>query len=147
MKTLHFSAVINAPRQHVWEIMLGPDTFKLWAAEFAEGSYFEGAWDQGEKIRFLTPDGSGLTSMIAENRPYEFISIKHLGYIKDWTEDTESDGVRAWAPASENYTFSDADGATELKVDMDVTPDFEVYMGGSWPRALAKLKALCEAGG
>lgn len=146
MKTLHFSTVINAPRQRVWDVMLSPETFKLWAAEFAEGSYFEGSWDQGEKIRFLTPDGSGLTSMIAENRPYEFISIKHLGYIKDWTEDTESDGVRAWAPASENYTFSDADGATELKVDMDVTPDFEVYMGGSWPQALAKLKALCEAG-
>ena len=45
MKTLHYATEINAPRKQVWDIMLGPETFKAWTAEFAEGSYFEGSWD------------------------------------------------------------------------------------------------------
>jgi hypothetical protein len=144
MKTLHFSTVINAPRQAVWDVMLGAETFRAWTAAFAEGSYFEGAWEQGQKIRFLIPDGSGMTSMIAESRPYEFISIKHLGVVKDGVDDTESEAARDWAPAYENYTFLDAGSATALKVDVDAPPDFEAFMEDAWPKALAKLKALCE---
>lgn len=144
MKTLHFSTVIDAPRRTVWDVMLGAETFKAWTAAFAEGSYFEGSWEQGQKIRFLAPDGSGMTSMIAESRPHAFISIKHLGVVKDGVDDTESDAARTWAPAYENYTFLDAGSATELKVDVDTPPDFEAFMANAWPRALAKLKALCE---
>jgi hypothetical protein len=29
---------------------------------------------------------------------------------------------------------------------MEVTPEFEQYMAETWPKALAKLKAICEAG-
>jgi uncharacterized protein YndB with AHSA1/START domain len=145
MKTLHYATEINAPRKQVWDIMLGPETFKAWTAEFAEGSYFEGSWDEGQKIRFLIPDGSGMTSMIAASRPYEFVSIKHLGIVKDGVDDTESDAARSWAPAYENYTLSDAGTSTELKIDVEVTPAYEAYMEDTWPKALAKLKALCEA--
>ena len=52
--------------------------------------------------------------------------------------------VRSWAPAYENYTLSDAGDATELAVDNDVTPEFEEYMTKVWPKALARLKQLCE---
>jgi len=129
MKKLQFTTTIDARRETVWQLMLAPDTFKLWTSEFAEGSYFEGSWNEGDRIRFLTPGGEGMTSVIAESRPHEFVSIKHLGFIKDGVEDTESEAVRSWAPAFENYTLSDAGGgATRLDVDMDVTPDFEDFM-------------------
>jgi len=146
MKTLHYATVIDAPRKHVWDVMLGPETFKTWTAPFAEGSYFEGSWDKGQTIRFLIPDGSGMTSMIARNRPYEFLSIKHLGIVKDGIDDTESEAARSWAPAYENYTFADAGTGTELKIDVDAAPDFEAFMEDAWPKALEKLKALCEEG-
>ena len=145
MKTLHYATIIEAPRQHVWHVMLGPETFKTWTSAFAEGSYFEGSWDEGQTIRFLIPDGRGMVSMIARNRPYEFVSIRHLGIIKDGIDDTESEAARNWAPAYENYTFSDAGTATELKIDVDTAQEFETYMEDTWPKALAKLKALCEA--
>lgn len=144
MKTLQFTIIINAPREKVWTEMLGPESFKAWTAAFSEGSYFEGSWNAGEKIRFLTPDGNGMSSMIAKNRPYEFISIQHLGCIKDGIEDTESPESKSWTPAFENYTLSERDGATEVKVDMDVAPEFEAYITGAWPKALASLKEICE---
>jgi hypothetical protein len=81
-----------------------------------------------------------MTSMIAENRPYEFISIKHLGIIEDGIDDTESDAARSWTPAYENYTFSDVGTSTEVKVDVDATPEFEAYMEDAW-------RGHCEAEG
>jgi hypothetical protein len=144
MKKIHFSILIDAAPEAVWEAMLEPDTYKLWTAEFTEGSYYEGSWEEGQKIRFMAPGGGGMTSVIAASRPYEFISIKHLGFIKDGVEDTESEEVRKWAPAFENYSFSRVGDGAELKVEIDVTPDFEEYMQNVWPKALARLKSICE---
>ena len=42
--------------------MLDPENFKIWTAEFCEGSYFEGSWAKGSKIKFLTPDGENIHS-------------------------------------------------------------------------------------
>jgi hypothetical protein len=144
MKTMHFSTFIQAGRPAVWHAMLAPDSYRRWTAPFAEGSYYEGSWDQGATIRFLAPDGGGMISVIAENRPNEFLSIKHIGQIKDGREDFDSDEVRSWAPAFENYTLKDAGASTELKVDLQVAEDFEDVMASTWPKALQELKKLCE---
>lgn len=144
MKKLHFMTIIDAPRRQVWETMLEPETYRKWTAEFMEGSYYEGSWEKGEPIRFLAPDGSGMKAVIAENRPLEFVSIKHVGFIKDGLEDTESPAVRNWAPAYENYTLSESGGLTTVEVDIDVTPDYERMMSETWPRALEKLKEISE---
>lgn len=144
MKTLRFESIIHAPRAEVWEAMLGPETYRLWTAAFSEGSYYEGSWETGARIQFLGPDGNGMVSVIAESRPGEFLSIQHLGMIKDGIEDTTSDQVKAWAGAFENYSFSDSGTSTRLEVTLDVTSDFEDYMNRTWPKALAVLKDLCE---
>lgn len=145
MKRLQFSTAIQAPRELVWETVIGPVTYRIWTAAFTEGSYFEGTWAQGQRMRFLAPGGNGLVSEIAELRPREFLSIKHLGEIKGGVEDTESEAVRSWTPCFENYTFTQVGAATELTVDMDMAESFEEYMTKTWPKALSLLKALCEA--
>lgn len=86
-----------------------------------------------------------MVAEIAEHRPNEFISIRHLGSISNGVEDTESEAVRAWAPAYENYTFFATPGGTRLVVIQDVTEDFEQYLASAWPKALQQLKVLCEA--
>ena len=145
-KTLHFETLIDAPKETVWDIMLQSPTYEVWTSEFCEGSHFEGSWDEGAELRFLDPNGNGMISVIKENIPYEFISIKHIGIINDGMADSDSEQARQWAPAYENYRFSDEGGITALHVDMEVTPDFEQMMTDTWPRALEKLKTLCEAG-
>lgn len=145
-KKMQFSTRIQAPRRRVWELMLAPDTYKTWTAPFMEGSYYEGSWDTGQRLRFLTPGAQmGMVAEVAENRPGEFVSLKHIGQIKDGVEDFDSDEVRAWTPAYENYRFVDKDGGTEVQVEMDVVPEYEQFMGEAWPKALAALKAVCEA--
>jgi hypothetical protein len=142
MTTLHFSAQINATRETVWNTLLGLETYKVWTAPFCEGSYYEGSWDQGERIRFLAPNGDGVSSVIAENRLYEFVSIKHLGVIKGGVEKPAQ-----WAPSFENYTLRPAEGETELAIAIEVGPEFEQYTRETWPKALAKIKFLAERSG
>jgi uncharacterized protein YndB with AHSA1/START domain len=144
-KKMQFSTTIDAPRRDVWTWMLAPDTYTDWTQAFMEGSYYEGSFDKGARVRFLTPGGKeGMVAEVVENRPGEFVSLKHLGEIKDGVEDFDSPQVKAWAPAFENYRFVDKDGATEVQIEMDVMPAYEDFMREAWPKALARLKALCE---
>lgn len=147
LKRLQWSVDIAAPAATVYETLVGPETYTQWTSAFGDGLYFEGSWQKGGRIRFLTPGGHGVTSEIAENRPNEFLSIRHLGYIADdGVEDTSSEAIRAWAPAYENYTFTATPSGTRLTVDQDLTDEFE-SMVETWPKALAQLKALCETRG
>jgi uncharacterized protein YndB with AHSA1/START domain len=143
-KTLTFTVSIAAPRQLVWETMLGPEGYTAWTSAFADGCYFAGSWDEGSKIQFLAPGGDGMTAVIAQNRPYEFISIRHLGEIRDGVEDTTSEKVKAWAPAYENYEFADTEGGSTVTVSLDTVPEYEQSMLDTYPKALGLLKELCE---
>lgn len=144
MKTLRFETTIGAPREEVWKAMLAPETYRDWTSAFAEGSYYEGTWAAGERIRFLVPDGSGMVSIVAECRPPESVSLRHVGVVKDGVEDTTSDAVKSWAGAYENYTLSASGASTSLAVDLAVTDEFEDFMVRTWPAALARLKEICE---
>jgi uncharacterized protein YndB with AHSA1/START domain len=146
---LHFEIVIQASAQHVWEVMLAQDTYMQWTSVFSPGSRYDGSWDQGSKIRFVAPDGNGMASEIAQNIPYRFISVKHLGYVKDGVEDTTSEEAKKWNSAFENYTFSTQGEATKLEIDLEIphsidSKTYKEMFEGMWPKALIKLKELCE---
>lgn len=144
LQKLHFSVEINASKEKVWHTMLNDETYRKWTSAFTEGSYFEGSWDQGSKILFLDPDRNGMVAKIAENKPYEFISIEHIGFVANGDEDTESEGAKAFAGAHENYTFRETGGKTEVSVDMDTNEEYKAMFEDAWPKALAKLKELSE---
>lgn len=86
-----------------------------------------------------------MTAVIAENREFEFLSIRHLGFVKDGVEDTESPEAKAWAPAYENYTFTEKAGVTEVRVELDSNEEFEKMFEDLWPKALSRLKQICES--
>lgn len=145
VKRIQFSIQIFAPVKKVFDIMLAPETYQDWTSAFMAGSYYQGTWAEGEKIRFLSPSGEGMYSEVAEYRPNEFVSIRHLGFINANGEiDTTSDAVRQWTPAYENYTFAAIPGGTKLVIDQDVTEEYEAQMTQSWNNGLKRLKELCE---
>jgi len=144
MPTQHHEILIHAPREHVWRTMLHSPTYEQWTTVFSEGSRYEGSWDPGQPIHFLGPNGDGMVAVIAEHRPAEFVSIRHIGMIENGVEDTTSEAVRAWTPCFENYTFSDEAGGTRVRVDVDVFGTYEDWMAQTWPTALLVLKTVCE---
>lgn len=148
MSKLNFSIVIDAPISKVWDTMLEDKTYRIWTEEFAAGSHYVGNWNQSSKILFLGPteDGklAGMVSRIKENKLHKYISIEHLGEVYDGVEDTTSDRVKVWAGALENYTFVNKNDKTELVIDLDINEEFKEMFEGTWPKALQKLKSLCE---
>jgi hypothetical protein len=147
MKKLHYSIRIDAPVEKVWDVMLSDATYRQWTEPFYPGSHFKGSWEKGSRILFLAPAPEGVGGMIseiAENRPYEFISIHHIGIIENGVENTNPETLKEWGDALENYTFRRDNGGTELIIDCDTTEEYADMMDNMWRQALQKLKEIAE---
>lgn len=151
MKKLQFIVKINTPVSKVYDTMLGinsKSTYEQWTSLFNPTSTYEGSWSKGSKILFVGVDEhgekGGMVSRIAENIPDRFVSIQHYGLFKADKEITEGPEVEKWANGFENYTFEENDGTTVVTVDLDTTEDFVDYMNQNYPKALERLKEICE---
>ncbi len=151
MKKLQFKVNINAHVTKVYDFMLGfssKSTYEQWTALFNPTSTYEGTWDKGNKILFIGVDEKGekggMVSRIVENIPKRFVSIQHYGLYQADKEITEGPEVEKWANGFENYSFEENNGSTTPTVDLDTTEDFLDYMNETYPKALDKLKEICE---
>lgn len=156
MEKLQFKVSINAAVTKIYDFMLGissKSTYEQWTSLFNPTSTYEGSWDKGSKILFIGVDEKGekggMVSRIAENIPNQFVSIQHYGLLKGDKEITEGPEVEKWANGFENYTFKENNGPdsyrdTTVTVDLDTSEDFVNYMNQNYPKALSKLKELCE---
>ncbi len=151
MKKLQFKVNITAPASKVYDLMLGinsKSTYEQWTSLFNPTSTYEGSWGKGNKILFIGIDEKGekggMVSRIVENIINKYISIQHYGLLKADQEITEGPEVEKWANGFENYTFEENNGVTIITVDLDTTEDFLAYMNETYPKALDKLKELCE---
>jgi uncharacterized protein YndB with AHSA1/START domain len=145
MKKLVFNISINAPKQKVWDTMLQPETYKEWVAASWPGSFYKGKWARGEKISFISDDGSGTLALIQELKPGEFISAVHIAILlAGGIEDTASELAKNWVGITEQYTFKANNGTTELAIEINTKPDWEKMFNDGWPNALKKLKEICE---
>lgn len=150
MAKLQYSIDINAPKQHVWDVMLADDTYREWTGAFHEGSYYEGSWDKGSSILFLAEDEGkvgGMSAKIVENIPYEYISIEQLGEVIDGKEILDTESSKQWAGSHENYTFTEVDGVTTLLVELEgehMSEEIVEMFDEMWPVALDELKEIAE---
>ena len=140
MKKISIAVQINAAKEKVWTNLWSDATYRQWTSAFSPGSYAESDWNEGSKIKFLSPNGSGMFGIIEKRRDYETMIFKHLGEIKNGTEETKD-----WGGATEAYQLNEKNEITELTVQMDSTPEFEDYFLKTFPKALQILKEICES--
>ncbi len=144
MEKLNFKTTIAATPEKIWNILWDDETYRKWTSAFSEESHAVTDWKEGSKVLFLDGNGQGMVSRVAENRPNEYMSIEHLGEVKDGVEDTTSERVKQWAGARENYTLKKVNGKTELLIDMDINDEFKEMFSNIWPKALENVKNLAE---
>ncbi|ADY52945.1 hypothetical protein Pedsa_2397 [Pseudopedobacter saltans DSM 12145] len=149
MKRKQFKITIHAGIEKVYNTMLGKATFKQWTAEFNPTSDFDGSWDKNSKILFtgINKEGKreGMIGLIEENIPNKFVSIKYIGILSGDREVTEGPEIEGWANTYENYSFDGNDSQTTLTVEMDIQDQWIDYFDKTYPKALERLKLLCEA--
>lgn len=151
MMKLRFTVTIHAPSEKVYDHMLGlsqKSTYEQWTALFNPTSTFEGSWSKGSKISFVGFDNKGekggMVSEIAENIPGKFVSIQHKGMLKGGQEILEGPEVEKWSGSHENYTFEEHHNISTVTVELDTSEDFADYLNQTYPKALARLKEICE---
>lgn len=149
MKKIQLNIEINTSPENVWKAVTAREHYTSWTKVFTPTSFFEGGWEKGDTIRFLAYNKEGkldgMVSEIASSDYPRFISIKHIGYIYDGQDDTESDEIKSWAPAYENYTLTKInDELTDFSLEMDVTDDYYDMFMKLWPQALNALKQTAE---
>src|SRR5438552_12078380 len=145
MEKLESKIDIAAIPKKVWDRMIQPDTYREWVNAAWPGSYYEGKWQKGENVRFISPGQGGTLATIVEYRPYEYILAKHVAVLNpDGTEDRQGETARGWIGTTESYTFTERNGKTELKTEMNTNPEWGKMFTDSMPKALAKLKEICE---
>ena len=152
MNKMHFEIIIDAALEKVYKTMLADKTYREWTKLFNPTSHYKGSWEKDSKILFIGTDEhgneGGMVSRVKENIPNRFISIEHLGLLENGVEKTSGPEVEPWSGGLENYTFTEQNEKTLLEVDMinktKLDENMSSYFKEIWPKALKKLKAICE---
>jgi uncharacterized protein YndB with AHSA1/START domain len=135
---LQYSVDIDAPRQRVWEVLWDDKHYRDWTSAFSEGSHAVSDWNEGSKVRFLGPDGSGMLAVIEKKVPNERMTFRHLAEIKDGKEQPEP----SWSGSLEDYTLKDNGKGTTLVVDLDTADEWKEMFDKAFPKALQRVKEL-----
>ncbi|MCE3227724.1 MAG: hypothetical protein K0S32_2275 [Bacteroidetes bacterium] len=139
MEKLNFSVEINAPKEKVWKTLWEDATYREWTSVFTPGSYAKSDWNEGSKILFLSPEGSGMHSIIEKKIPNTQMSFLHKGEIKDGVE-VDAD----WGDAREQYFLDEKNGKTTLRVELDIVEEFKKHFNEVFPKALDLVKQISE---
>jgi len=140
METLTFTMKINAPREKVWAALWDDNTYREWTAVFTTGSYAKSDWQEGSRIDFLNPSGSGIFAIIDKLIPNTQMTFKHQGEVKNGEDITGSE----WKGALESYFLSEQNGQTVLNTELQTTNDFQQYFKNTFPKAMDVLKKIAE---
>ena len=149
MKTIYYSATINANPQKVYESMLNHESYIEWTKPFSPTSDLNGDWREGTKMQFTSKDEdgfeSGMIAMVDKNIPGEIVIIRHIGMFNQDGEQYEGEMIDLWKNSLEVYRFKNSDGQTNLICSVEIASDEDANMfDESWPEALALLKEICE---
>ncbi len=125
--------------------MLDLASYKIWTTDFGPGCRYEGSWDLGSDITFLSDYEGGLAGTITQNKYLEVITITYKGWLDKNGVLDESDASLGTKGSIEQYTFTAIDdNTTKLDIYAETSPEYHDMMAESWPKALDKLKEMCE---
>lgn len=145
MEKLEYNVEIAAPAKLVWDTMLQKETYRQWVAKAWPNSSYEGQWKKGEKIKFIGPDGAGTLAEIVELKPFEKVLAKHIALLgAGGEEDSTSDAAKGWVGITEEYNFSERDGKTAVRVNIQTPSEWRAMFDEGWPLALEDLKKITE---
>ena len=144
MTTKEFSIEIDARKENVWFALWDDYHYRLWTSVFCEGSYAVTDWNEGSKVHFLTPGGEGMYSEITLLKPNNKMYFTHKGELRNFEELPLDEKSSLWSGARENYSLTENDGVTTLKVVMDLVDEHVDYFSSTFPAGLAKVKDLAE---
>ncbi len=146
---MQFKTDIRANVAKVYQTMLEKEGYKQWTSVFNPTSEYEGSWNKGEKIYFVGTSNEGkkegMVGLIKEHIPKEYVSIEYIAMMDDGKEVNKGPRAHDWIGGYENYTFSGNNRQSTVTVDVDVNEKMIDWFQINYPKALEKLKEICES--
>ena len=145
MVKLNYEITITAPIDAVWKTMSEHGLYEKWACAFSPDSTFEGVFEQGNEIKFIDPNRGGTKARLDKVVKHKEVRATHIATItKEGVEETTGPMTKKWIGSKEGYIFIEDDGKTTVKVEIETNSDFAEMFENMWPKALIKLKEVCE---
>ncbi|REA60890.1 hypothetical protein DSL64_13390 [Dyadobacter luteus] len=144
IEKLIFETDIAAPKERVWELLWGKESYQEWTSPFMAGSYFEGEFGQGKRVHLLSPTGEGLYSDILIYAENEQLTFNLLGNLKNKEEQPLDAESEIWTGSRESYFLTDTPAGTRLRVQLDNQKEYGDQMNKAFPAALQILKEMAE---
>ncbi len=142
---LQFSIKIKAGKTEIWNALWNDSSYRDWANVFFEGSYaVTNNWEEGSKVLFLSPDQSGIYSIIETHIPNKVMMFRHIGNVLKGKEQPMDDDTKKWSGATEIYTLTEGTDCNTLTVEIDVLDEHLDFMTKTFPKALEKVKNNCS---
>ena len=142
MKRMRFSIGIQASRERVWAILWDDRTFRDWANLIDEGTYLQGALEEGKEIQFISAEnGYGVTSLVEKLDPNAYVLFRHSADTQDSGQELRE---KEWTGGTESYSLTERNGVTTLVVLADIPEDMEETFAIRLPLALERVKSLAE---
>ena len=139
---MKFTIEIQASKEKVWNTLWQDATFREWAGLIDPGTYMVGELQQGNEVQFISAEnGYGVTSLVAEVTPNEYLLLKHQADTK-YTGTAERE--KEWTGGNESYALTEKDGITTVVAAFDVPQELEDYFNNAYPKALQRVKELAE---
>ena len=149
MKKLKFEIEINSKAENIYQTIIDPDNFSTWTAPFSTTSVFEGDWQVGSVMKFISLDEDGnqigQVARVNKNIENKLIELEHFGWIKDGDVITEGEEVEEFKGAREVYSINTMDDSCVVSIETDVFIAHEDYFVETWPKSLNVLKDLAES--
>lgn len=148
LRKISLQTIINVPPEIVWRVLVEKKPYEAWTKVFNETSTFVGNWEKGTEIHFIgigkNGQKEGIVSEVAENIPYQLLSVKHVGmYVGG--KPTRNAQTLGWGDVYENYHLKKLpDSKTEFQVELDIDADWYDMMLAGWQKALPLLKQVAE---
>lgn len=146
--TKTYSIEIDAPREVIWKLLVGRDSFGKWCEPFSPRPlFYEGEWALGQEIKYLTTTKEGLRvgtiGTIDEYVPNSHSRCTFSGVVENGQETRGGDSE--WIGTREQYDLTGDSAPYTLTVVGDFTDDMVDFFDDTWPKALQALKALAES--
>jgi hypothetical protein len=140
---------IMASRENIWEAIISEEDFVDWCSAFCEGSYFEGDWSVGSRMKFLGPspeDGreGGMISEVVEHKSGHVLRLRAAGVIEDGQERFEGDDVDPWKGNREEYVLVGESDPFELQIYAEAPQSMYDFFDSAWEKAVTRIKELAE---
>ena len=150
MHKLKFEKHFTSSPEKVFEVMLSPETYPLWAGVFHPGSHYDGEMKPDGVVHFVgtnheTGLKDGMISRIVVYDPGVQISFQNIGLVHQGEEILDGEAIKEWLGAMEEYFLTqDEQGGTLLKIQTDTVDAYKDYFEGIWPKALDKLAEIVQ---